>query len=180
MVNSSSSSAHPLARDRVYSEATLERLSYQHAPSIAERTSQARLAARRRMSERHGVAVVEMVEEQPPAPAEDAVEELDSEEATKLARRARRAARKAQKEAERAAEMARQLETTARRLFYGGFLALPLLWLVSLIYFHKEHKSPDANPNIKRCKIFFLRHRIIVLANVNQRPLTFVLAQGTN
>lgn len=163
MVNSTATSnAHPPSRgrNRRYSEATLERLNYQHSPSIAQRTSQARLTARRRMSERHGVAVELVPEEAVPASAdgvEDAVEEISTEEARKLARRARRAARRAQKEAQRAAEMERQLEITARRMFYGGFFALPLLWLVSLIYFHKEHKSPDANPKIKRCKIIAIQ-----------------------
>lgn len=51
-----------------------------------------------------------------------------------------------------AAEQVRELEEEARRLFIGGFFALPLLWLISLIYFHKEHADENASQIIKKCK----------------------------
>jgi len=91
-----------------------------------------------------------------------------NDEARRAARRARRAARRAAKEAEAEAAAAVELEKTARQLFYGGFAALPMLWMVSLIYFHGEHKSPDANPKIKKwyklTMVFFSIYTAIFLA----------------
>ena len=34
----------------------------------------------------------------------------------------------------------------ARRMFYGGFAALPFLWLVSWWHYRKVAKQPDAHP----------------------------------
>lgn len=64
-------------------------------------------------------------------------------------RRARRKEREEQKEAERI----KSLEQNARRMYLLGFFALPLLWLVSVLYFHKDYKSAEPNPVIKRCAL---------------------------
>lgn len=36
-------------------------------------------------------------------------------------------------------------------LFLGGFAGLPLLWLVNALYFHKQLRSADADPVVRRC-----------------------------
>lgn len=63
----------------------------------------------------------------------------------------RRKARKKEKEIIAEAKRVEALEKNARRMFLLGFFALPLLWLVSLFYFHKDYKSADPNPVIKKC-----------------------------
>lgn len=80
-----------------------------------------------------------------------AAEGLEAEQNAKNERRAKRheERKKAKEDAARALE--EQLETTAKRMFYIGFFALPLVWLVSILYFRKEHKACDANPVIKKC-----------------------------
>lgn len=63
-------------------------------------------------------------------------------------RRAERAAIRRQRQRE---EMQQKLETNARRMYYIGFFFLPLVWLIGLIYFHREHRAPNASPIIKKC-----------------------------
>lgn len=146
--------------DRRLSAATLERLGYEHSPSVRERQEAALQLTRRRMSEQDVPPVagtagrqtgdeVELVEEL--ARGRPTVAEM--EELRRVARRERRRLRKERKEEEARAEAARQLELTAKRLYFWGFFLLPILWLVYLIYFNKEHRTSDANANIKKSEL---------------------------
>lgn len=76
--------------------------------------------------------------------------ETDKAEEREEARRKRAEERKVKKEQEEA-EMTKKLEKNARLMYIVGFFALPLVWLLSILYFHKEHVSPNANPVIKKC-----------------------------
>lgn len=74
--------------------------------------------------------------------------------AVRRARRERREERRAEKAAQREKEEAdalKALEETARKMYYGGFFLLPMLWLVALLYFRQEHRAEGGNPKIKRC-----------------------------
>lgn len=143
---------------RPLSGATLDRVQYEHRLSAEERVASAQRAANRRMSVAYGgeetsedVVQVRLIEERPAEAA--AVAGDRAQDARREARRERRERRRAEKEAERVRkeiEAAKLLEDTARRMFYAGFLGLPMLWLVSLIYFHKEHKAEEANVQIKK------------------------------
>lgn len=66
-------------------------------------------------------------------------------------RHAQRAAARRQRQRE---ESQRKLETNARRMYYLGFFFLPLVWLISLIYFRREHRAPNASPIIKKCALY--------------------------
>lgn len=82
-------------------------------------------------------------EDSSPDPAEPTIG--DSER-----RRHRRDERRRQrKEAEALRTL--QLEKEARRFFHWGFFALPLIWLLSLIYFHREYKDAKSSAEIKKC-----------------------------
>lgn len=73
----------------------------------------------------------------------------------RILREERREARRQRKEQERqeaARKAAEKLEKTARRMYIVGFFALPLVWLVGLLYFHKEHKQAEGSQAIKKCK----------------------------
>lgn len=80
-----------------------------------------------------------------------AAAEMDNAPVSREELRRRRAEERRARREEAEAEAERTHEANARRMYIAGFFALPLLWLVSLFYFHKEHKSPDANPAIKKC-----------------------------
>lgn len=67
-------------------------------------------------------------------------------------RRRREARRQRVLEEARAARQVR-LEETARRMFYYGFFALPLLWLLSLIYFYRDYRDDNASVEIKKCTV---------------------------
>lgn len=77
-------------------------------------------------------------------------------------RRRRREERRRRKE-RAAAEHVKELENDARRFFLLGFFALPLLWLVSILYFHKEHKDENASPIIKKCTLRLFYAMILFL-----------------
>jgi presenilin enhancer 2 len=49
------------------------------------------------------------------------------------------------------------MERLARRYFYGGFFALPMLWLLNWVYFHQWLKYRHCPPSVKICKfrLFF-------------------------
>lgn len=141
-------------------DATVERVRYEHRASAEDRAASAQRAANKRMSDAHPELRQEAgTEEEHDAIEVRLVEEhADSAPADDPERRTRRAARRERRRLEKIAEQERKekeaaqhLEDTARKMFYGGFFALPFLWLVSLIYFHKEHKAADANENIKKC-----------------------------
>lgn len=84
-----------------------------------------------------------------------AEEDENGEDDGHVDRRRRRAAeRKAKKEEAEAAQV-KTLETNARRMYWLGFFALPLLWLVSVLYFHTDYKSADPNPVIRKCALPF-------------------------
>lgn len=73
-----------------------------------------------------------------------------------------REARRRRRREEAAAQHLQQLEDNARFLYRLGFFALPLLWLIALIYFHREHIDENASPVIKSCEfkrpyIFFFK-----------------------
>ncbi|KAI8086918.1 putative gamma-secretase subunit pen-2 [Gilbertella persicaria] len=38
----------------------------------------------------------------------------------------------------------------SKKMFYGGFAFLPLLWLVNFLYFFKTSRKPDAPKELKR------------------------------
>ncbi|KAI8376756.1 gamma-secretase aspartyl protease complex, presenilin enhancer-2 subunit [Choanephora cucurbitarum] len=38
----------------------------------------------------------------------------------------------------------------SRKMFYGGFAFLPLLWLVNFLYFYKQTQKTDAPKELKR------------------------------
>lgn len=38
----------------------------------------------------------------------------------------------------------------ARRMFYGGFAALPWLWFVAWVHFRKPARQPGADPQLKK------------------------------
>lgn len=78
-------------------------------------------------------------------------------------RRAERTAARRQRERE---EMQQNLEANARRMYYIGFCFLPLVWLITLIYFYREHRTPDASPIIKKCT---LRLLLSLFRNVSLR-----------
>lgn len=104
--------------------------------------------------EREGAAVPAPNDPEAQARAEKwrrATTGVEIREAEREERRRLRAEAKKAKQERDEEERARQLENSARRMYIAGFFALPLLWLVSLFYFHKEHTSPDANPVIKKC-----------------------------
>lgn len=89
--------------------------------------------------------VTEQLEVPPPTPATN----------ERILREERREARRQRKERERqeAAQKAiENLENKARRMYIVGFFALPLVWLVGLLYFHKEHKQVEGSEAIKKCK----------------------------
>lgn len=81
--------------------------------------------------------------------------EMSAADAEVSQARAERQAARARKKEEAAAKAAQNLEDTAVRMFRIGFAALPFVWLVSLLYFRKEMKNPEANPRIKKCALFF-------------------------
>lgn len=66
-------------------------------------------------------------------------------------RRRRREERHQRRKEEANAARELELENDARRLFRCGFFALPLLWLLSLFYFHREFKDENASDQIKKC-----------------------------
>lgn len=68
-------------------------------------------------------------------------------------REVRREERRRRRKERAAAEHQKELENDARRFFILGFFALPLLWLVLMLYFHNEHKDANASPKIKRCML---------------------------
>lgn len=99
---------------------------------------------------------------------------VDEDVAARAARRMRREERRAEKAAQREKEEAdalQALEDTARKMYYGGFFLLPMLWLVALLYFRQEHRAEDGNPKIKRCT--FGRGRVTLGA----RRMPFSLAR---
>lgn len=67
------------------------------------------------------------------------------------ARRRRKAERAAAKKKKQEADRLKAMESNARRMYYLGFFFLPLVWLISLLYFHREHKMEGASPVIKKC-----------------------------
>lgn len=85
-----------------------------------------------------------------------AAAELEGDDDTHVDSRRRRAAERRAKKEEVEAARVKQLEKNARRMYFLGFFALPLLWLVSLLYFHADYKSAEPNPVIKKCACFCL------------------------
>lgn len=76
---------------------------------------------------------------------------LPASDADAERRRRRREERRQRQKEEADAARELELENDARRLFRCGFFALPLLWLVSLFYFHHEYKDENASDQIKKC-----------------------------
>lgn len=148
------------------SDATFERVRYEHSPSFVERQSAVRSAARERLG--MGDDDVALVEEQAAATSAVPRNDAEAEELRQLAKRERRRQRKLQREAEAEAERLRQLEAMAKRLYVAGFFLLPILWLLYLLYFHKEHKTPDANANIKKSTYLTSRWVWPGIANDNE------------
>lgn len=40
----------------------------------------------------------------------------------------------------------------SKKMFYGGFAFLPLLWLVNFLYFFKTSRQVNAPKALKKCK----------------------------
>lgn len=72
--------------------------------------------------------------------------EAEREAAAADARRAR--------EGDRAAEVEKELELVARRMFYAGCVGLPWLLAMMLMYFWKEYRDEEASPVIKSCTLW--------------------------
>lgn len=77
--------------------------------------------------------------------------EAEREAAAADARRAR--------EGDRAAEVEKELELVARRMFYAGCVGLPWLLAMMLMYFWKEYRDEEASPVIKSCTLWGGRAR---------------------
>jgi presenilin enhancer 2 len=45
-----------------------------------------------------------------------------------------------------------ELVSISKKMFYGGFAFLPLLWLVNFMYFFKTSRKPTAPKELKKCK----------------------------
>lgn len=41
----------------------------------------------------------------------------------------------------------------SKKMFYGGFAFLPLLWLVNFLYFFSACRQPEAPKQLKKCKL---------------------------
>ncbi|CAN8073113.1 unnamed protein product [Agarophyton chilense] len=72
----------------------------------------------------------------------------DDKHSREQRRKERAAERQRRKEEEERLRIER-LENNARRMYIAGFFALPLVWLVALIYFREEHKDENGNQRIK-------------------------------
>lgn len=40
----------------------------------------------------------------------------------------------------------------SKKMFYGGFAFLPLLWLVNFMYFFNTTRQPNASKELKKCE----------------------------
>lgn len=89
-------------------------------------------------------------------------------------RRKEREERKKEREREAAEEQLKQLESDARRFFIYGFFALPLLWIVSILYFRAEHKDENASPIIKD---YYKKSRLMLIIYTIIFTTWFILFQ---
>ncbi|KAI8337743.1 presenilin enhancer 2 [Chlamydoabsidia padenii] len=83
----------------------------------------------------------------------------------------------------------------SRKMFYGGFVFLPFLWLVNCIYFFRQSRKPTAPALLKQyvhwsfagCLVWFIGLTIWYGLFVNQRSnwgaigdkLTVVIPKGS-
>lgn len=86
-------------------------------------------------------------------------------EADGLQRRMNRRRERLRRKEQREQERAEKLVKGARQMFVAGFFMLPMVWLMALFYFHREHKDENANPEIRRCE--YLVFRILSLSCLN-------------
>lgn len=90
------------------------------------------------------------------------VQQAEKQRETQEERRKRKEEQRHQRLQQQKQQRIQQLEQNARQMFIAGFFALPLLWLVALIYFRQEHKAQDASPLIKDCKFFFHYYQLFI------------------
>lgn len=89
-------------------------------------------------------------------------------------RRGEREARRRQRKDEAAAEQLRQMESNAKWLYHVGFFALPLMWLILLVYYHREHVDDDASQIIKR---YYIKSRFMLVVYTALFVVWFVVFQ---
>lgn len=97
--------------------------------------------------------------------------EAEREAAAADARRAR--------EGDRAAEVEKELELVARRMFYAGCVGLPWLLAMMLMYFWKEYRDEEASPVIKSYyKWAFIVFVVYTIALMGWYATFFVFKDG--